>query len=70
MKAPGARPVCKHGVGYGGMSGCKECFKEDTAIAEKLKTLVNEFWENRGERRLENLFYRAYRMGMKHEDNP
>ena len=68
MELPGARPTCKHGVGYGGMSGCKECHKEDTEIHEKLKPLVDEFWDNRGERRLEHLFNRVYRMGMKHDD--
>ena len=67
-KAPGARPQCKHGVGYGGFHDCPKCHKEDTKRYEQLKPLADEFWSRRGEIRIEQLLYRAYILGM--EEKP
>ena len=65
MPMPAGRPRCKHGVGAGGH--CRDCWEENKAIKEKIKPLVDEFWEYRGNHDLESLMVRAYQMGMKHE---
>ena len=55
MKRPPNRPPCKHGVGFGGITGCPECDKdlprvpvEDTAELAKYKVMRE--WRGRAER--------------------
>lgn len=61
MTRPPSRPTCKHGnsPGY-----CSSCQQETLAIREKIKPLVDEFWEHHGQLELDHLMVRAYRMGM------
>jgi hypothetical protein len=67
MKTPGALPTCSHGKIAG--SGCFDCYQEDEFIRSVTKKLVDDFWDNRGNRDLTHLMLRAYRMGMKHGDD-
>lgn len=68
-RPPGLPPIprCEHGnlPEY-----CRDCILRHE-IYTLVVPLVNEFYERRGGvRRLEHLLYRAYRMGMRHEEKP
>lgn len=65
MNRPANRPTCRHGKPIGGMGNCKECYAEEIEIKKEIAPLVDEFWENRGQRDLRHLMFRAYLMGMK-----
>ena len=67
---PANTPTCEHGHPVGGFHGCKECSERDEAIRKTVKPLVDEFWEHRGERCLDHLMLRAYRMGTRREGLP
>lgn len=64
---PPSGPRCKHDIPYGSMYPCRKCGKENNAIKAKVQPLVDLFWNSRGRNSgdLEDLMYRAYKMGMK-----
>lgn len=63
LKAPVNPPMCKHGKAVGSMYPCKECKRDHDNIKLKVSILADEFWQSRGERSLDNLMVRCYRMG-------
>lgn len=62
---PRSLPTCEHGRIAG--QPCRKCRERDDEIRKKVGPLVDEFWNNRGERELGHLMLRAYRMGMEHQ---
>jgi hypothetical protein len=71
MEGPVGLPTCEHGFVFGGSKhhsrGCQQCNERDKAIREAVKPMADEFWAYRGQREIEHLLYRAYRMGMRHD---
>lgn len=63
LEAPVNPPTCKHGKAIGGMYPCKECQRDHDNIKLKVSVVADEFWQSRGERSLDNLMARCYRMG-------
>ena len=66
MSRPVSGPVCNHGKSVGGR-GCRECKRERVAIMERIRPLVDLFWDNKGKNAgdLEHLMFQAYKMGDK-----
>ena len=67
MRSPSNLPTCEHGKIAG--TNCKECYHRGELIRAEVKPLADEWWENRGKRDLNHQLYRAYRMGMKANNN-
>lgn len=65
-EGPAAIPRCEHGNSPGSFRGCPACRERDEEIRKAVQPLADEFWAHRGERDIEHLLLRAYRMGMKH----
>ena len=68
---PHKRPTCKHGHSIGSTYGCRECCLESEQIRKAVAPLEELFWKHKGRNsgELDHLLHRAYRMGMKHEEN-
>ena len=63
---PASPPRCEHGY----YCNCKECAFRDMQIKLKVAPLVDLFWANKGRNMgdIEHLIFRAYRMGMRHNE--
>jgi len=59
MIKPQSLPRCEHGR----VSDCLSCGEQKRQIEELLQPLADEFWDNRGDRSIEHLLYRAYKLG-------
>lgn len=65
---PANLPACKHGKVSSAKHPCKECYYESSLIREKVKDVLADYWSMKGNMSVENVAYRAYRLGMKHEE--
>lgn len=68
MSRPQSLPKCEHGRFA---PNCPDCRMRDKKIAEAVKPLADEFWENArtANRSIEHMLLRAYRMGMGHNED-